>query len=315
MTVGDNEQPCVACASTGRVGAPFSAFNPNGVECCTACGGRGKVPVIGSISVHQPADPKCACADIQQSDPLRHFRGCPLREPLPHGHEHAEDPDLKAVKDVLVLHDEDYGSDDERDPGGQLSPATCVERLIAERDALKKTVTQLQEDNTRLLEERRAVDEHYMVEHFHRVCEVPVLEKPQVPSEERVRLRLRLIAEEFRELISSAVRSEGVLRDEKFLAAAKLEQAWSFINNAIEYLDIDVDLPEFADACADLKYVIVGSELEFGIDGRPVFLGVHEANMKKADGPVRKDGKRLKPRDWKPFDVAAELRRQGWSGS
>lgn len=31
-------------------------------------------------------DGACSCAAIQAADPLRHFSGCPLREPLPDGH-------------------------------------------------------------------------------------------------------------------------------------------------------------------------------------------------------------------------------------
>ena len=70
-------------------------------------------------------------------------------------------PELEAVKDVLIEHDEDYGSDDERDPGGHLSVATVVRRLITERDHLKTLITQLQQANTRLVDERRAADIHY----------------------------------------------------------------------------------------------------------------------------------------------------------
>ncbi len=186
-------------------------------------------------------------------------------------------------------------------------PLRTVEELIRERDELKKRVDELQAANTRLLEERRGVDERYMVEHFHRACDVPVLPVPQVPADERVRLRLYLIVEEFFELL------ESCYSDQKYTVLA-LRTAHAGIAMTIQQQVSNVDLPEFADACADLKYVIVGSELEFGIDGRPVFRGVHEANLKKANGPVREDGKRLKPPDWKPFDVAAELRRQGWRG-
>jgi predicted HAD superfamily Cof-like phosphohydrolase len=183
-----------------------------------------------------------------------------------------------------------------------------IEDLIAERNALKKRVDELQADNTRLLEERRGVDERYMVEHFHRVCDVPVLPEPRVPADERVRLRLNLIAEEFLELLISCFSGfENEANRELYLFELR-----RLVNDLTEIGQIKVDLPEFADACADLKYVIVGSELEFGIDGRPIFRGVHEANMKKAGGPVREDGKRMKPVGWKAFDVAEELRRQGW---
>lgn len=177
-----------------------------------------------------------------------------------------------------------------------------IDWRVEEIVRLRKQVAELQADNTRLLEERRAVDETYMVEHFHRACDVPVLSEPRVPANERVRLRLRLIAEEFCELGEACV--PGVFMG----PGGFFEQ----MKEAIEDSDFGVDLTLFADACADLKYVIVGSELEFGIDGRPVFKGVHEANLTKANGPVRADGKRMKPEGWKAFDVGEELRRQGW---
>jgi predicted HAD superfamily Cof-like phosphohydrolase len=206
--------------------------------------------------------------------------------------------ELEEVKGVLIAADEDYG------PTPDTSPADVVKRILAERDALKNTITQLQQDNNRLVDERRAVDERYMVEHFHRIMPQPVLDVPQVPAEERVRLRLALITEEFFELIEACVQDAGA-RD--YVAGAKT--AFAYLTRGMK---LEVDMVEFADACADLKYVIVGSELEFGIDGRPIFKGVHEANMRKVGGGKRADGKFLKPDGWTPFDVANELKRQGY---
>lgn len=42
-----------------------------------------------------------------------------------------------------------------------------------------------------------------------------------------------------------------------------------------------------------------------GIDLRPFFLEVHRTNMLKTTGPVREDGKRLKPEGWKPPRILA----------
>lgn len=150
---------------------------------------------------------------------------------------------------------------------------------------------------------------------FHRAMDCPVLDRPQVPPDERVRLRLRLVAEEFFELLRSALverelptdGAEGVKHEDCILACAE-----SIVLTAVADDDLSVDLPELADALADLDYVIEGARLEFGVDGAPVAAGVHAANIRKLDGPVREDGKRLKPEGWRPFDVAAELRRQGW---
>ncbi len=40
-----------------------------------------------------------------------------------------------------------------------------------------------------------------------------------------------------------------------------------------------------------------------GLDLRPFFKIVHQANMFKTTGPVREDGKRLKPEGWVPPDI------------
>lgn len=46
-----------------------------------------------------------------------------------------------------------------------------------------------------------------------------------------------------------------------------------------------------------------------GIDLRPFFREVHRTNMLKLSGPVREDGKKLKPPDWKPPRIEAMLNR------
>jgi predicted HAD superfamily Cof-like phosphohydrolase len=88
--------------------------------------------------------------------------------------------------------------------------------------------------------------------------------------------------------------------------------AESIILTAIADDEIRVDLPELADALADLDYVVEGARLEFGINGAPIATEVHRANMAKLDGPVREDGKKQKPEGWKPPDIESELRKQGW---
>ena len=64
------------------------------------------------------------------------------------------------------------------------------------------------------------------------------------------------------------------------------------------------------DALIDLIYVSAGRLIALGVDGDAVWELVHVANMAKADGPVREDGKRLKPPGWTHPDIAAELDRQ-----
>ncbi len=70
------------------------------------------------------------------------------------------------------------------------------------------------------------------------------------------------------------------------------------------------DLVGIADGIVDSIVVILDVAVAYGIDIRPIWDMVHEANMKKVAGPVREDGKRLKPEGWKHPDIGAELERQ-----
>jgi predicted HAD superfamily Cof-like phosphohydrolase len=179
-------------------------------------------------------------------------------------------------------------------------PFSTLNGLHNEVNQLRTQVTSLQEANTRLVEEKRRYDRQAMVAQFHRVFGQPVLHGPQVPPVDRVRLRLRLITEEFLELLDACrCPLGGDIRPD---LAKCLEWAEPYPS----------DLPDVADALADLEYVISGSHCEFGIDGTAVFNVVHESNMAKA-GPGstrREDGKIQKPPGWKPPDIAGELERQ-----
>src|SRR5688572_17230344 len=133
---------------------------------------------------------------------------------------------------------------------------------------------------------------------FHRAFGVPVAEKPGVPSDERVRLRLMLVAEEFVELLEDiGVDAESV----------------DFIEYALESLQFaelsNPNIIGIADAIADLDYVIEGTRLEFGINGEPIAAEVHRSNMAKLGGAVRADGKIMKPAGWTPPDIEGELRK------
>lgn len=67
------------------------------------------------------------------------------------------------------------------------------------------------------------------------------------------------------------------------------------------------DMAATAKELCDVIYVACGAAVAFGIDLAPVWDEVHRSNMAKVGGPVRKDGKRLKPEGWVPPDVAGVL--------
>lgn len=114
---------------------------------------------------------------------------------------------------------------------------------------------------------------------FHKKFGQLIGKTPQIPSDKVRTLRVNLIDEEKKEL---------------------------------ELALLSNDMPEIADACADLIYVIVGTAISYGIDLRTVFNEVQRTNMAKENGGTRGDGKVMKPKDWKAPDIEGVLVKQGW---
>ena len=78
----------------------------------------------------------------------------------------------------------------------------------------------------------KKIDALNQVAEFHKTFNAPILETPQIPSEQRCQLRVDLLQEELDEL-SQALK--------------------------------DKDLVEVADALCDIQYVLSGAVLEFGL--------------------------------------------------
>src|SRR6187551_1695056 len=93
------------------------------------------------------------------------------------------------------------------------------------------------------------------VKDFHIAMNLPVLDKPQIPSDDRVRLRLNLIAEESFEIFEACGIDVKDLKAQLFLKIRESE--------------LKIDLPKLADGFGDTDYVVEGARLEFGIDGEP----------------------------------------------
>lgn len=90
-----------------------------------------------------------------------------------------------------------------------------------------------------------------LVAEFHRTFKHPILNNPAIPSEERCKLRVALIAEELKEL---------------------------------EVAILEKDVVEVADALCDIQYVLSGAILEFGLADKfkALFEEVQRSNMSKA---------------------------------
>lgn len=94
------------------------------------------------------------------------------------------------------------------------------------------------------------------VSQFHKTFEAPILDNPEIPSEDRCKLRISLLQEELDEL-----------------------------KQAIE----DKDIVEVADALSDIQYVLSGAILEFGLGNKfdDLFLEVQRSNMSKACSSIK----------------------------
>lgn len=72
------------------------------------------------------------------------------------------------------------------------------------------------------------------------------------------------------------------------------------------------DAVKTIDGACDSIVVILGAIMHrVGVDLEPFFDEVQRTNMQKATGPIREDGKRLKPEGWKPprLDVLLAIAR------
>lgn len=144
-----------------------------------------------------------------------------------------------------------------------------------------------------------------LVSEFHTAFGAPNPKVPTVPPNDRVRLRLQLIREEFFELLDAC------------LDFGTVHIALRFCDSAVKALieaTVRVDMVKAADAFVDLEYVTEGAMLEFGIDSGPLLEEVHRSNMAKKGGATREDGKYLKPEGWTPPDIAGVLARQAEGG-
>ncbi len=108
------------------------------------------------------------------------------------------------------------------------------------------------------------------VREFHETFGLPVSDTPTLATPELRKLRVKLLREEVDELEEA------------------LEKG---------------DLVEVCDTLADIKYVLDGAALTFGIDLVGCFIEVHKSNMTKVGGYKREDGKWVKPETYTPPDL------------
>ena len=110
----------------------------------------------------------------------------------------------------------------------------------------------------------------------------------------------------FHERMGYTVSERPQVRD----LAERLQRAELMQEELDEYVEAVKagDLPEMADALADLAYFVYGTAVVLGVDLAPIILATHEANMQKIPAPD--GGKAMKPPGWRHPDVAALLQAQ-----
>lgn len=118
---------------------------------------------------------------------------------------------------------------------------------------------------------------------FHLAINGTAPTEPTLPSTDVLNLRQTLIREEYEEV------------SEAFAQLLSGETT---------------DFTHLMHECADLLYVVYGTLDACGVDADAVFGEVHRANMMKASGPRRADGKILKPANFQPADVASVIAEQ-----
>jgi hypothetical protein len=117
-----------------------------------------------------------------------------------------------------------------------------------------------------------------LIEAHRLLCPEQVGSEPGFPDGKIMALRVRLINEEHREFLD-AVHNE--------------------------------DLADTVDALVDKIYVEIGTAVAMGVDLRPVWDAVHAANLAKAGGPRRADGKFLKSESWVHPNIKEIIENQG----
>ena len=165
---------------------------------------------------------------------------------------------------------------------------------------------------------RMAPDIVRCVKAFHRLYDMPILRPAEAREDfshitpDRLGMRFGLIVEEFEELCEAMD-----IKVEMKFSYMNEDEEWVPAKNHVEAIieTENRDLPQVADACCDLKYVITGFELEMGIDPHAVLEEVQASNMTKMDDngrPIKRaDGKILKGPSYVEADVSRALRGRG----
>ncbi len=160
---------------------------------------------------------------------------------------------------------------------------------------------------------------------FHKACDVPVRDEPKGIKDEEIRLRMRLINEELRELLYALSQQDllniahegadlmyviagtsvqlGVTPDVTDFTRAAIETLEAVHHGIIRALQAQ-DWEALRTLSCAVEIIVSGIGYKLGYSSSKIFDLVHETNMSKVgpDGKVVKDagGKVLKPEGFIP---------------
>jgi predicted HAD superfamily Cof-like phosphohydrolase len=141
------------------------------------------------------------------------------------------------------------------------------------------------------------------VEKFMVACGQTVSPKPEMPTLEIRKLRLKLIAEELTELADAYGVELFICKNDEY----RIE---------ITETETDLSLVESIDADIDLLYVVLGDIVCKGINPEPFWDEVQRSNMSKfIDGYRRADGKWMKGKSYSPANLQPILDHQIGQGT
>lgn len=122
-----------------------------------------------------------------------------------------------------------------------------------------------------------------VVREFHEATGAPFADAPTGQPAEVVRLRMRLINEEVKEV------------NAELAALLRCPDVDSYIET----------LGRLLKELCDLRYVTEGCAVTFGLPIDAAYVEVHRSNMSKLGGGIREDGKVLKGPNYSPADMTA----------
>lgn len=140
-----------------------------------------------------------------------------------------------------------------------------------------------------------------------RQLHLEVIGSPTSPAEPQIRhgeLRSKLILEEAMETVVALV---GAKRAAELVLEAVQEIGKKIAEDKAAYQE--PNLVEAIDGIVDTIVVCYGTAEDIGVDLEPFWDEVHRSNMAKRGGPVRADGKKLKPPGWMAPDIKGVLER------